>query len=244
MNLMDMVNGLNRMDDTNPFSPTAFLLAVKLIDLFNRLRWADSVAVDLERMRVMAKCSARHTTIRARDELIERGVLVLVAKGKKGLPTLYRLNDLSDFGASGALNPALNPAPIIDNTTYYQEKTIKDETRKVEKRTRFSPPTADDVRAYCAESGYHVDADRFCDFYAAKGWRIGNTPMKDWRAAVRNWAKRENGPGRAATAGQSGAPRPVKQVREQQYTQREYDDADELPRWMQERLKTAERSEA
>ena len=26
---------------------------------------------------------------------------------------------------------------------------------------------------------------------AAKGWKVGNQPMKDWRAAVRTWEKRE-----------------------------------------------------
>ena len=111
MNLMGMVNGLNRMDDTNPFSPTAFLLAVKLIDLFNRLFWADSVAVDLARMGVMAKCSSRATITRARDELVERGVLVIVRKGKKGTPTTYRMNDISDLCSKFEHNSGTNPVP-------------------------------------------------------------------------------------------------------------------------------------
>ena len=58
---------------------------------------------------------------------------------------------------------------------------------------RFSPPTASQVREYCTEKGYQVDADRFVDFYASKGWKVGNTPMKDWQAAVRTWAKKEGG---------------------------------------------------
>lgn len=56
---------------------------------------------------------------------------------------------------------------------------------------RFSPPSVEDVRAYCLERGNAVDADAFVDFYASKGWRIGQNPMKDWRAAVRTWEKRE-----------------------------------------------------
>ena len=111
MNLMGMVNGLNRMDDTNPFSATAFLLAVKLIDLFNRLFWADSVAVDLTRMGVMAKCSSRATITRARDELVERGVLVIVRKGKKGTPTTYRMNDISVYCSKIEQYPVLNSIP-------------------------------------------------------------------------------------------------------------------------------------
>ena len=112
MDLMGMVNGLNRMDDTKPFSPTAFLLAVKVIDLFNRLRWADEVAVDLNRMMLMAKCSSKATVMRARDELIERGVLEVSRKGKKGSPSHYRLLDISAFGSIFVPNPVPNPVPI------------------------------------------------------------------------------------------------------------------------------------
>lgn len=56
---------------------------------------------------------------------------------------------------------------------------------------RFVKPTADEVRAYCAERGNHVDAQAFVDFYAAKGWKVGSAPMKDWKAAVRTWEKRD-----------------------------------------------------
>lgn len=41
-----------------------------------------------------------------------------------------------------------------------------------------------------------VDPEQFVNFYAAKGWKIGKSPMKDWKAAVRTWEKnhRENEP--------------------------------------------------
>lgn len=58
---------------------------------------------------------------------------------------------------------------------------------------RFSPPTVEDVLSYCRETGKSIDAERFVDFYSSKGWRVGNTPMKDWKAAVRNWERREDG---------------------------------------------------
>lgn len=58
-------------------------------------------------------------------------------------------------------------------------------------RTRFSPPSLEDVRAYCVERGNTVDAERFCDYYAANGWVQGKCkPIKDWRATVRTWERR------------------------------------------------------
>lgn len=62
---------------------------------------------------------------------------------------------------------------------------------------RFSPPTVEEVREYASEKGYTgIDADRFVDFYASKGWMVGKNPMKDWKAAVRNWnrSQREGSP--------------------------------------------------
>lgn len=57
---------------------------------------------------------------------------------------------------------------------------------------RFTPPTLDDVSAYIRERGSNVDAQRFLDFYTAKGWMVGKNRMKDWKAAVRTWEKRDS----------------------------------------------------
>lgn len=60
------------------------------------------------------------------------------------------------------------------------------------KDKRFAPPTAEEVDAYCRERGNHVNAERFVDFYASKGWKVGKEPMKDWKAAVRTWEQRDD----------------------------------------------------
>ena len=54
-------------------------------------------------------------------------------------------------------------------------------------RPAFSPPSLEEVRAYCQERGNSVDAQRFVDYYGANGWKVGKNPMKDWKAAVRTW---------------------------------------------------------
>lgn len=56
---------------------------------------------------------------------------------------------------------------------------------------RFEPPTVQDVRAYCNERGYHIDAAAFVDFYTSNGWKVGKNPMKDWKAAVRTWERKD-----------------------------------------------------
>lgn len=70
-------------------------------------------------------------------------------------------------------------------------KNFKKDNINVIQKT-FKKPTIDEVKSYCLESGYKVDAERFIDFYECKGWKVGKNPMKDWKAAVRNWARSDN----------------------------------------------------
>lgn len=57
---------------------------------------------------------------------------------------------------------------------------------------RFTPPTPAEVQAYLDEIGNHtINRDSFIDHYESKGWMIGKNKMKDWRAAVRTWVRRD-----------------------------------------------------
>ena len=80
-----------------------------------------------------------------------------------------------------------------------REEKVREERPEGPRRAeRFTPPTPEEVGAYVLERGSNVDPQRFVDFYASKGWRVGSQPMKDWRAAVRTWERREDrggGPG-------------------------------------------------
>ena len=73
------------------------------------------------------------------------------------------------------------------------DNVLKENTLKGVKEKRFAPPTPENVRGYCREMGYtNVDAERFVDFYASKDWMVGKNRMKDWKAAVRNWARQDH----------------------------------------------------
>lgn len=82
--------------------------------------------------------------------------------------------------------------PIIPLTGEYIPQGGEDAeaVEKAEvKRKRFTPPGVEEVQAYCQERNNGIDAQSFCDFYESKGWVIGKSPMKDWRAAVRTWER-------------------------------------------------------
>ena len=69
---------------------------------------------------------------------------------------------------------------------------VKEKSVEKKARPRFTPPTREDVEAYCRERKNSVNAERFINFYASKGWMIGKSPMKDWKAAVRTWEQKDD----------------------------------------------------
>lgn len=81
------------------------------------------------------------------------------------------------------------PATNQQLTTNEQEEQSN---KGIKPRKRFTPPTVDEVAAYCHERGNNVDAQRFVDFYAASGWMRGKTPVRDWKACVRTWERNDN----------------------------------------------------
>ena len=52
---------------------------------------------------------------------------------------------------------------------------------------RFIAPTLEQVAEYCKERNSSVNPESFISYYSANGWKVGKNPMKDWKAAVRNW---------------------------------------------------------
>ena len=58
-------------------------------------------------------------------------------------------------------------------------------------KARFKKPSLDDVKNYCILRNNNIDANAFMDFYESKNFMIGKNKMKDWKAAVRTWERRE-----------------------------------------------------
>ena len=86
------------------------------------------------------------------------------------------------------VKPSLDLQPQLNTN---QSKTKESNTER-EKRKRFTPPTVEEVRAYCQERNNSIDPDAFVDYYTARGWKYGQgKPVADWKAAVRTWEARD-----------------------------------------------------
>lgn len=117
-------------------------------------------------------------------------------------------------GVSDLENPPKQGLEVVsetENPSYKNKDRDKDKdknknkdknTKSKERRTPPSErPTAEQVEEYAKSKSINIDAAQFVDYYAAQGWKLANgRPLKDWRAAVRNWARRERARGQPTQA--------------------------------------------
>ena len=77
----------------------------------------------------------------------------------------------------------------------YKSDSVSDKKENIEKKNgdaikRFKAPTIEQAKEYFADKGYmESEAERFVDHFTANGWKVGKSPMKDWKAAARNWMR-------------------------------------------------------
>ena len=79
----------------------------------------------------------------------------------------------------------------------------KCEKVKDKREGRMTRPTLEELRAFCKDHKLKTDPEAFFAYYESNGWKVGKNPMKDWKAALRTWEKRET-----ARSGTSKARKP------------------------------------
>nr|DAQ42088.1 MAG TPA: hypothetical protein [Caudoviricetes sp.] len=118
-------------------------------------------------------------------ELKKRGSVVISFDEWKNMTAVERDQLISgDIGRY----PTSTSTPTSTPTSNSREVYASSPPRA----SRFTPPSVEEVRVYCAERKNSVDPERFVDFYASKGWLVGKSKMKDWRAAVRSWERSDS----------------------------------------------------
>jgi hypothetical protein len=96
------------------------------------------------------------------------------------------------------------PTILTDLPTVEAKPTPKPK----ERAGKFTPPSPPEATEYAKSIGFALDGEQFCAFYQAKGWVVGRSPMRDWRAAVRTWKIRDAKGGQNAN-GNSGKDKPI-----------------------------------
>lgn len=126
-------------------------------------------------------------------------------RGKKAR-SLVEIIDVDPMSRSACILPMENIVPADPEhfaailEAYSKEKNPEKEPKnpdvgadkgKKKRKEPFEKPDIAEVAAYAAENELKLDPQAFMDHYDACGWVVGkNKPMRDWRAAVRNWVRR------------------------------------------------------
>lgn len=134
--------------------------------------------------------------------LMSKGILVqsdadeyaLLTAGEMTGSEGYSAERVRRFRNKQQLALQCNTAVTPCNEEKREKREEKEIEREIEdtKRKRFVKPTRDDLNAYAREIDYNLNPEAFLDYYDANGWKIGGkSPMKDWKAAVRQWKRRD-----------------------------------------------------
>ena len=98
------------------------------------------------------------------------------------------------------LAKATTVAKVATTVAESIEPTIEKNKEQVKSR-RFKPPSLEECMTTFEEAGSTSDeGEKFFNFYTSKGWMVGKSKMKDWKAAARNWIKRNNDERRQKTS--------------------------------------------
>ena len=76
---------------------------------------------------------------------------------------------------------------IEENFAYNNTSNINNIKKEIYKEKIFKKPTLEEIREYCSSRNNGISPESFLDFYESKGWKVGKSPMKDWKACVRTW---------------------------------------------------------
>ena len=130
---------------------------------------------------------SKTTTQRILKNLVAKGAIIKTNELHNGVKfCTYKVNK-NWYGMSKI---DMGDVSIID-TNNKEDININNNSLYKRESSRFQKPSIDEIRQYCISRNNSVDPEQFFNFYESKGWTIGKSPMKDWRAAVRTWEKRE-----------------------------------------------------
>jgi hypothetical protein len=94
-------------------------------------------------------------------------------------------NDTSTESDTGT-HPKIGTTPIPKKGHESTNNLPMEPTKKIRSKI---PPEQEWVENYIIENNYPFPANEFMDVYQARGWKVGREKMKDWEAAIRNFAR-------------------------------------------------------
>lgn len=159
------------------------------------------IPYDNEKLAELTKMDFDTVTV-AMELLKQIGLIKILENGEIYISQLERLIGSQSLGAfKKQQQRLLDGGQVVDKCPpkieieLDIEKEIDIESNidiKKNIKKKFQKPTLEEIKEYCLEKKYNIDAQYFYDYYESNGWKVGKNAMKDWQATVRTWHRRNN----------------------------------------------------
>ena len=135
--------------------------------------------------------SSKSRIIKVLNEMVSKGLIIKKTSGRFNFyVTNFNYVCNTDESSVSVQHPErcqIDTESSVVPTPNNINNNIKDNIST----TRFKKPTVEEVKDYCKERNNSVDAQQFFDYYESKGWKVGKSPMKDWKSAIRTWERND-----------------------------------------------------
>lgn len=171
---------IERFADEENLNPTHVSLYLALFYLWNMNRFNNPLSVNRSEVMAVSRIGSKSTYHKCLKELHEKGFIMYHPSHN---PMKGSLIDLSKFGTPCGTTTGTSTEQVVEQALVPSLNNINTSDKK--KNIIFTIPSIDEVKAFFKND---LEAEKFFNYYSANGWKVGGkTPMKDWKAAGRNW---------------------------------------------------------
>ncbi|TRX72556.1 transcriptional regulator [Carboxylicivirga sp. M1479] len=194
------------MDQVDNFKPYHISLYLALFRRWNYERFKNPISISRDDMMRLSKIGSPKTYLKALKDLQRHGFVRYDPSHDPNIGSLINLFTYEQVTCSlvgSKMPPFINNTNSKQTNTLYKEENnsssnsknenMKSQSQKTSSiqnhKSTIAHPPFQHIQIYFQEKGHHQsEAERFFNYYESNGWLIGGKiPMKDWKAAARNW---------------------------------------------------------
>lgn len=187
--LTAVIEEFTKDDELNPSDISLYLA---LFYLWNINRFKNPLSVNRSEVMSVSKIGSKTTYHKCLKKLHDKNFIVYHPSHN---PMKGSLIDLTIFGTSSGTTSGTSTGQVVGQVLVPSINNINIINNK--KNTSFYKPSMEEVKDFFKKSPFtehaEVEAEKYFNYYSSKGWVVGNkSPMKDWKAAARNWKLNAN----------------------------------------------------
>ena len=174
---------------------SARVVYIHLLNINRRLHWREWFSVANSTLLEVTGLGSNNSIVSAKNRLKQANLIDFKSEGKKTTRyTLIAQDTAQDTAQPTAQDTAQDGAQDTAQRGAQLKRYINKQMCKGEKKQskKFTPPTFEEVKAYCEEKHLTISPQRFIDYYEAGDWTDkAGKPVKNWKQRLQTWQAHE-----------------------------------------------------